>query len=391
MRPILIDITRLVDRFLKQRLPTGVDRVSLAYIAHYGRGARAVLRYAGGKFVYREAESTWLFGWLLDLGRGGSPLATILKGLLSGVGRQQVAGHFLFNTGHSGLDQAHYPAMLRSQGVRPIFVLHDLIPLTHPEFCRADEQARHLVRMRNAIELASGIVCNSQDTQEALASLCERLDWRMPPTVAALLAPNLPGAAVGPRPLPGPYFVYVSTIEPRKNHYMLLQVWQRLVQKLGPQAPRLVLIGQRGWDNDHIVALLERSDELKGYVVELGRCPDAEMATYLRHTQAMLFPSFAEGYGMPVIEALADGVPVIAADLPVYREFAHGIPDYLDPLDAMGWAAIIEAYAADNSPHRQAQLARLQGFESPTWTQHFRQVDDFLVELSATQPASLHA
>ena len=382
MRPILIDITRLVERFSKRRLPTGVDRVSLAYIAHYGQGARAVLRYAGGKFVYREADSAWLFDWLLGLGRVGSPWATIARGLFRGIGRQNVAGRFLFNTGHSGLDQPHYPAMLRSQGVKPIFVLHDLIPLTHPEFCRADEQARHLVRMRNAIELARGIVCNSQATQQELESLCQRLGWRMPPTVAALLAPNLPVAPVGARPMPEPYFVYVSTIEPRKNHYMLLQVWQRLVQKLGPGAPRLVLIGQRGWDNDHIVALLERSEALQGHVTELGRCTDAEMGTYLRHTQAMLFPSFTEGFGMPVVEALADGVPVIAADLPVYREFAHDMPDYLDPLDAMGWAALIEAYTLDDSPQRQAQLARLQGFRPPTWTQHFQVVDDFLGELS---------
>ncbi len=388
MSEVLIDVTRLMDRFLKERLPTGVDRVSLAYLQHYGPRARAVLRYAGGKFVYRRSESATLFEWLLGLGQVGKPWQTIYKGLVMGSRAQRVAGSFLFNTGHTGLEQPEYASMLRQQRVRPLFMVHDLIPITHPEYCRPADRPKHLARMRNAMGLASGIVCNSQATLDALTTWCDKAGWHMPPAIAALLAPELPALAdaePGPRPVREPYFVFVSTIEPRKNHLMILQIWQRLVEKLGEHTPRLVIIGQRGWECDNVVAFLERCESIRGFVTELARCPDAEMLTYLQHAQALLFPSFTEGFGMPVIEALAHKVPVIAADLPVFREFAHGIPDYLDPMDALGWMRAIEAFAQPDSAQRLQQLARMQGFRPPTWAQHFAQVDALIERLEPRQ------
>src|SRR5580698_988440 len=96
-----------------------------------------------------------------------------------------------------------------------------------------------------------------------------------------------------------PYFVILGTIEPRKNHWLLLQVWRRLVERLGDRTPRLVVIGQRGWECENAVDMLERCEELRGVVTELPACPDVELTSYLRHARALLFPSFAEGYGMP--------------------------------------------------------------------------------------------
>jgi glycosyltransferase involved in cell wall biosynthesis len=95
----------------------------------------------------------------------------------------------------------------------------------------------------------------------------------------------------------------------------------------------------------------------------------------------LLFPSFAEGYGMPLVEALSRGVPVIASDLPVFREIAGDVPDYLDPLDGMGWMVRIESFADPASPERAAQLKRLAGFSAPIWPAHFETVERFLERL----------
>ena len=383
MTGILIDVTRLVHRFTSKRLPTGVDRVSLAYIRHYGAQARAVMRHKGGKFVFRRAESAALFDWLLALGTQGSPMPTICKGLVTGCLAQQVRGSFLFNTGHSGLESDGYVAMLRQQQVQPVFVLHDLIPITHPQFCRAGERDRHMARLRNAVQVASGIVCNSQATLDALRTLCADTGWNVPPAVVALLAPDLPGAATAVRPMAEPYFVFVSTIEPRKNHLLILRVWQKLAQALGDTAPRLVLIGQRGWDYSETTDLLARSAPLRGLVTEIPACSDRDMVNYLEHAQALLFPSFAEGYGMPVVEALAHGLPVIASDLAVFREFARSVPEYLSVADEALWAQAITDYAAPHSPRRQAQRTRMAGFVAPTWADHFAVVDRLLTEVAS--------
>jgi glycosyltransferase involved in cell wall biosynthesis len=386
VQEVLIDITRLLHRFIGKRLPTGVDRVSLAYINHYGPTARAVFRHNGGKFVFRRAESAKLFDWLLALGTTGSPLPTIYKGLVTGCLAQKVAGRFLFNTGHTGLESDDYVTMLRQQRVRPIFMVHDLIPLTHPQYCRAGEHDRHMTRLRNAVRVASGIVCNSQATLDGLRVLCEQQGWALPPTVVALLAPDPVNAVQLTRPMAAPYFVYVSTIEPRKNHSMILRVWQRLAAQLGDKAPHLVIIGQRGWDYGEVVGLLE-DPSLKTLVTEIPACTDPEMINYLQHARAMLFPSFTEGFGMPVVEALAQGLPVIASDLPVFREFAGAIPEYIDVSNEARWVATIKDYASPDSTLKAQQLVRMENYAPPSWAEHFLHVDALLAALSSGEPS----
>jgi glycosyltransferase involved in cell wall biosynthesis len=186
----------------------------------------------------------------------------------------------------------------------------------------------------------------------------------------------------GERPIKQPYFVMLGTIEPRKNHWFVLHVWRRLVEVHGARAPTLVIIGRRGWECENVVDMLERCAPLRGKVIEEGHCSDARLYNYLHHAQALLFPSFVEGYGMPLAEALVMNVPVIASDLPVFREIAADVPDYLDPLDGPGWISSVLDYAAPASQNRQAQLARMEQFQGPTWSQHFKVVDEFIEALA---------
>ncbi|WP_198415304.1 glycosyltransferase family 4 protein [Sulfuriferula plumbiphila] len=381
----MIDVTRLVDRFMRGRLPTGVDRVGLAYVHHYGHRAQAVVRWAGHSWVLPRAQSDKLFEWLFAPTTGRTAVRHIASGMLAGWNAQGVAGRFLFNTGHSGLERVVYPAMLRRMQVKPLFLVHDLIPITHPEYCRAGEDARHISRMNNVLALASGVITNSQATLGQLALFARHSGQAMPPSVAVLLAPGMLAATAGARPMEAPYFVILSTIEPRKNHWLLLQVWRRLVERLGAQAPRLVVIGQRGWECENVVDLLERCAPLRGFVSEHSSCSDAELVTYLHHAQALLFPSFVEGYGMPLVEALALGVPVIASDLPVFREIAAGIPEYVDPLDGKRWGELVMEYAQPQSQSRAAQLVRLADFKVPGWPDHFAKVDALLTQLSESE------
>jgi glycosyltransferase involved in cell wall biosynthesis len=378
MPSVLIDVTRLLGRLLKGRLPTGVDRVGLAYVRHYQQHSRAVIRLIGKNFVLTKTESDKLFQWLLKPQARIAAIALVVKGLLLGWNKQNVAGCFLFNTGHSGLERETYPAMLRQQQVRPIFVIHDLIPISHPEYCRLGERERHITRMNNALVSASGIIANSQATLNELSAFAASQAQAVPRSTVALLAPGMTGILPSERPTASPYFVILSTIEPRKNHWMMLQLWRGLVERFGQVAPRLVVIGQRGWECENVVDLLERCEQLKGFVTELHACSDTELVTYLHHAQALLFPSFAEGYGMPLIEALTLGVPVIASDLPVFKEIAGDIPEYLDPLDGKRWSELIIEYANPNSQLRDAQLKRMADFCVPTWAEHFATVDGFL-------------
>ncbi len=380
--PILLDVTRLVWRVWSGRLPTGIDRVCLAYLERYGDGALAVIQRKRLRLVLNKEHSAALFALLSQGGRNfRSRLAKLLvAAVLARRQSQSTKGSIYLNIGHTGLDDAGLVEWLKRQEWRPVYLVHDLIPISHPEYCRPGEARRHQRRMRTVLETAAGVIVNSAATGEALAQFARREGQAVPAMqVAWLAAPE--HCASDTLPKSGrPTFVMIGTIEGRKNHLLLLHVWERLIKSMGPETPKLVLIGQRGWEADEVFALLDRSPRLKGYVRELGRCDDATMFGWLDQAQALLMPSFIEGFGIPVIEALQRGVPVIASDLPVFREIAGDIPLYLDPLDGQAWEAAIRAYCCD-SPDRERQLAAMAAFRAPTWDDHFTKVDGWLATL----------
>jgi glycosyltransferase involved in cell wall biosynthesis len=185
-----------------------------------------------------------------------------------------------------------------------------------------------------------------------------------------------------------PTFVVLGTIEGRKNHLLLLQVWRRLVDRFGDAAPRLIIIGQRGWAAEPVFELLDRSSKLRGHVVELSGIADEEVAFHLTGARALLFPSLAEGYGLPLVEALGLGTPVIASDLPVFYEIGQDVPLLLDPLDTAAWEAAIMDFQSPESILRSRQIERARHFRPPTWHDHFKIVESWLSGLSHRSPAA---
>jgi glycosyltransferase involved in cell wall biosynthesis len=385
MSRILIDVTRLLYRRVTGTLPTGIDRVGQEYVRRYGPGARAVLSLGPFSIMLSRPDSDALFravsGWSEPA--RGLALKVALKAFLWRWMALAVRGDTLFNTGHTGLENPRYAWWLRRQDARVVVVVHDLIPITHPEYCRPAEPRKHRVRMGCAARVSAGIVANSEHTLAQFRSYCESAGLPVPASVVARLGPGLAGAIPGARPLAAPYFVMVGTVEPRKNHAMMLRIWRQLAESMVERVPKLVLIGQLGWNGAGVMDSLRRCEALRGIVIERPRCGDTELATWLHHARALLFPSFAEGYGLPVTEALSQGVPVIASDLPVFRETVGDIPDYAPPSDARRWETLVADYARADSPMREAQLERMKSFSPPSWSAHFAAVDALLERLDA--------
>jgi glycosyltransferase involved in cell wall biosynthesis len=379
--PYLLDVTRLIWRRWKGRLPTGIDRVCLAYLRHFGGRAQAIVQHRYFRRILDRDASRELFALLeepSDQFRAKLPLGSLrhLSGLNAGGN-----GRLYLNIGHTGLNSPGFRTWAKRTAVRPIYLVHDLIPITHPQFCRAGEADRHRERIRTVLDTAAGVIANSKATLDELAAFAEHEALPMPPVQTAWL---------GGDPLPGPRqiitpsrptFVVIGTIEGRKNHQMLLRIWSRLVDRFGSAAPRLLIVGQRGWEAEPVFEILDRSEKLHGHIVELRRCPDEELAEHLASSRALLFPSLAEGYGLPIIEALGLGVPVIASDLPVFHEIGGDIPTLLDPLDEAGWEEAILEYSKPDSSARSAQMERMKGYHPPTWENHFAQVEHWLASL----------
>ncbi len=307
-------------------------------------------------------------------------LRTIAGSLLSARHTVDRIGRIYLNVGHTGLDEPTLPEWIERNELRAIFLVHDLIPLTHPEHCRPEEARRHRQRMSNVLASAHGIIGNSQATLNEMTTFANKQGQPMPPAVAAWISGRPSTTASARPPISTPYFVILGTIEARKNHALLLEIWRELVGELGADAPTLVVIGQRGWEADRAQAMLDRPSDFAGRMIELNTCGDEELAGWIAGARALLMPSFAEGFGLPIIEALALGTPVIASDLSVFREIADGIPTHVDPHDRNKWASWIRAFLG-NHPERARQVGRMNDYRAPDWDRHFAIVDKWLAAL----------
>lgn len=377
--PILLDVSRLIWRRWTGRLPTGIDRVCLAYLEHFGPGARAVVQFRRFRRILNRKASARLFGLLLE---GGSAFKVRLAAILAKTalsGNDSGDGQIYLNVGHTGLNSPFLRPWLAARGLRPVYLIHDLIPITHPQYCRPGEQARHRERISNALASASGIIVNSKVTAREIEQFARSEVLPMPPCSIAWLGTEEIGQ-VERLPMATPYFVMIGTIEARKNHALLLDVWADLVAKLGEKAPELVIIGQRGWEAEQAIARLDDLGPLAGKVRELGRCDDAELLRLIAGARALLMPSFVEGFGLPLVEALEIGTPVIASDLEVFREIAGDIPCYVNPYDREGWVASVVSLATDGR-ERQRQRDMLAAFRPLRWIDHFATVERFLTSM----------
>ncbi|WP_198372608.1 glycosyltransferase, partial [Roseomonas rosulenta] len=396
-----------ISRFLacgRRKAPSGIDRVEAAYARRWlDAPAQSVTFVARGP---RNGYAAVPRGLVADLAdrldaawAGGPDAAAALRnarrlGLLAmarmmvGRGRARVAEvlarerrTLFLLVSHRLMEQPEPIAELRRAGAAFIPLVHDLIPATHPEYARPGVAMQHLQRLETVAALADGIIVNSAATAAVLRPHLVR-QAAPPPLLVAPLGIGRPLPAPLPRE-PDPYFVVIGTIEPRKNHLMLLHLWRDFAARWGSAAPRLVLVSRRGWENENVLDLLERCTLLRGLVREAGSLPDPEVAALLSGSRALLFPSFAEGYGLPLAEALAAGAPAICSDLAALREVGGDVPEYLDPLDGAAWRRLVLDYAAPDSRARAAQLARLRHWAPPSWEDHFASVDGLLAQVAA--------
>jgi glycosyltransferase involved in cell wall biosynthesis len=404
---LVLDLSRLMSR-AERAVPTGIDRVELAYAEHMIAAHRDRLSFAGmlswGRFGrLRTPVAIGLVAALGRIWRSDPPdlaavdaAASAIRGLrferlwrgelgLRGALRRAAGRPVYLDVSHHHLDRPEIIARLkRRTGTLFGCFVHDVIPVEFPEYVRPGHDARHARRMTTVAAHADFVIFNSAATRDAFQPFLERAG-RAPPRLVAPLGVETPAPRLPAQPdqagRGAPYFVCVGTIEARKNHLLLLNVWRRLATELGPAAPRLVLVGQRGWENEQVIDMIERCPAIQGLVEEHNGLSDTAMARLLADARALLLPSFAEGYGLPIVEAFALGVPVLCSDVRAFREVAGGIAEYFDPLDGPAWHAAMLDYAPPASPRRAAQCERLAAWRAPRWADHFAAVDALIADV----------
>ena len=383
---------------------TGINRVGLAYLdalialgrplfglVNYHRSI-ALLDRRGVEAYAKGLHGTVPFkraNWLTRL-RGGSDsprarsLRCILRHAIASAPMNQLAAMLTqklpansvwVSTEIANL-RADLFAQLRQAQLKINVMVHDTIPVDFPQFCPKNADAEFLKRLSAVSTYADLVIYNSHFSRER-AEHYMGSSGRVPSGLVAHLGAKklqadfslLPGGIDFDRPT----FVILGNIEPRKNHALLLDLWDRFAAEAAAgdsrPMPQLLILGRRGWRNEAVFKRLNKSPLRGLHIHEIADLPDSAVAATLCRATALLFPSHVEGFGLPALEAALLGCPVIANELPVYREFLGDLPTYVPVSDPDLWAQAIR-----KAPIGLQVQGRMPGSSLPSWDSHFATV-----------------
>jgi glycosyltransferase involved in cell wall biosynthesis len=282
-------------------------------------------------------------------GEGAMPQAG--QGRPPGAFADLVASGDVFLVLGSPWSHPDYAGFVRLQrqrhGLRFALLVYDLIPLRRPEWCD-----RGLVRLFRAwfegvLPMADQLFAISRATAADVEAYARENGIALPGAVVPVpigTGFGEPAAAIRSDrlPAPGSYVLVVSTIEARKNHLLAFRVWRRLLEERPRETvPTLVFAGRVGWLVDDLMQQIANTDNLDGKLVLVLDPTDAELATLYRGCLFTLYPSFFEGWGLPVTESLAFGKPCVTSDRTSLPEAGGDLARRFDPDDLNDAYAVI--------------------------------------------------
>ncbi|MBD2778474.1 glycosyltransferase family 4 protein [Iningainema tapete] len=232
----------------------------------------------------------------------------------------------------------------RTSHVKHFLTVHDLIPILYPEFFKFNENTP-LKKAIESLEPESWVICISQSTKEDLCNYAKLVD----PSrvfVINLGASDLFYPCTDSQTLERtrmkygipnvPYFLSLSTLEPRKNVDHTIRCFANLVQQEKIQDLCLVLVGTKGWNYDKIFAEISHNPALKDRIIVTGYVADEDLAALYSGARAFVYTSLYEGFGLPPLEAMQCGIPVITSNTSSLPEVVGDAGIMLEPKDVDG-------------------------------------------------------
>lgn len=251
-------------------------------------------------------------------------------------------------------DMSNYPLLLnirKRHSFRFVSFFHDAIYFFHPEWC-PDVKFPSLFQeyYRCLVSLSDLVICNSHHTEMEFYEMGKRLGFYNLPQVMHVypgvstkeVSQKFIAHTLKDRGLNAPYVLYVSTIEPRKNHILLLKIWNALLCLDCCNVPDLVFIGNMREGNDGLLTYLRLHPVLKGKVKFLSQIPDNQLCAIYNETLFTVFPSFDEGYGLGASESLEYGKICVVSSCPALIEATQGLMPAISVDDFDQWVSVIK-------------------------------------------------
>jgi len=273
------------------------------------------------------------------------------------------------------LDCFHHPSplLLPLRGTPRVITIHDLWFMRRPETVPKGTGRILEAGLRREAARATVFIADSTQTKEDVVELlgvgAERVR----------VIPLAPDSAFSPRPPahlqpvlaryglhPGEYVITVGTIEPRKNIEGLLRAYGLWAERRRRMVPRLVLVGRMGWHYQPVESAL-RDPRLQGLVCHLGYVPPADLPALIGGALLACFPSLHEGFGLPALESMACGTPVLASETSAFPEVLGDAALLVDPIDISRLAEALDCLSRDLSLREQLRARGLIRAKAFSW------------------------
>jgi len=278
-------------------------------------------------------------------------------------------------------------ALKRETGMSVVLGCYDTIPIDYPEVSSRSTRTLFEDYFLRVGCLADKIFAISETSKADLQSFYRRAGRGIaPPITAILLGSSEPRTACSDagedavlRKSKQGFVLYVSTIEARKNHRVLIQVWRELHSRYGREIPTLVLVGMPGWGVRDLLEELESMAVFRdGCIHMLNHASDALVGALYQQCLFAVFPSIYEGWGLGAVEAMRYGKMCIVSEAPALVEATQGLCPAIHPFDFLGWRDAIIRYW--QSPSQRAVIEeRIKSlFRVRTWQDFGRDFRLFL-------------
>ena len=385
---IYLDISDLIEYLKRNDTVSGIQRVVANLIEHAPDVGR--LHDADVVFVFPEYNRNRIYA--VDRDCVKAMLAAI-----EGAGRSRVALELaisevyesrefvtpsrgdIFTIAGAFWTYDNYDLLmrLREHGVGVVNFIHDLIQISNPEFVFEAATRQFRRALVDILSSSTGLLTNSEYVAQDLRRFIgTRTDVAVPvravPLATELPPPDNEVISISPEIaeiLKTDYVLSVSTIEVRKNHSFIVRLWELLMDEPVGDLPYLVFVGKLGWDIHPLLEYLDKTQNLKGKVKILNRVSDAELRELYRGAQFTMYMSFAEGFGLPVAESLAYGVPCISSNRSSMPEVGGRFARYLDPDDIAAGVALVRELIEDKAALADWRKDIATNFRARTWRQ----------------------
>jgi glycosyltransferase involved in cell wall biosynthesis len=291
-------------------------------------------------------------------------------------------------------DAAAIAELKQRCGFRLVVMCYDIIPLLLPQYFSPDDVAFFRQYWTAMFPLADRILVNSRCVERDIRRYCDRAAIRISETRLVTLGYDIissPAEAPLPEALEtGRFILFVSTIEPRKGHGLLLKAWRKLVAEGVPQRHRfkLVFVGRRGWQVDDILRQIDDRTAFQGTLSHFSGIGDDELAALYRAAAFCVYPSLYEGFGLPIIEAFSHRKAVIASNGGAVPETVGGLCPCLDPTDEAAWYHELKRWIEDPDTRARHEAKIRAEFSHPTWERAAAQIFDAVCRESSLEIAA---